>query len=120
MNQEIKDQWIAALRSGEYKQTRGNLYRCGRYCCLGVLCDLAEKAGVVEIRQVNGHVAYGTNDEFAYALDSTDVLPKSVQAWAGLDDENPAPEGSDYALSEYNDSLGRDFNDIADLIEQGM
>lgn len=32
--------WIAALDSGEYKQTKGMLNHNGRYCCLGVGCKL--------------------------------------------------------------------------------
>ncbi len=43
MNKELKDRWIAALRSGTYKQG----HRCLRntnneYCCLGVLCDIVD------------------------------------------------------------------------------
>jgi hypothetical protein len=29
--------WLAALRSGKYKQGRGQLQHSGKYCCLGVL-----------------------------------------------------------------------------------
>lgn len=32
--------WIAALRSGEYEQTRGALNDENGFCCLGVACDL--------------------------------------------------------------------------------
>lgn len=35
-------EWIAALRSGEYKQARETLSDSkGRMCCLGVACDIA-------------------------------------------------------------------------------
>lgn len=40
MNPELKAKWIAALRSGNYKQGRGRLKHAGRYCCLGVLGDV--------------------------------------------------------------------------------
>lgn len=40
LTQEIKDKWIAALTSGEYKQGQGYLRLGDTYCCLGVLCDL--------------------------------------------------------------------------------
>lgn len=33
-------QWINALRSGEYKQGSGGLQSEEGYCCLGVACDL--------------------------------------------------------------------------------
>lgn len=51
MDPEAKAKWVAALRSGKYKQTQLALYRPvpGRYpagyCCLGVLnevCDLGQ------------------------------------------------------------------------------
>ena len=41
MKAEIKTEWVAALRSGEYTQGQGWLKSAdGRYCCLGVLCTL--------------------------------------------------------------------------------
>lgn len=37
MTEEQLDQWIAALRSGEYEQGKGTLRTSsGYYCCLGV------------------------------------------------------------------------------------
>lgn len=33
----IKCAWVQALRSGNYEQGKGLLYRDGGYCCLGVL-----------------------------------------------------------------------------------
>lgn len=46
MKQELKDKWIAALRSGEYQQGRAQLYdeATGAFCCLGVLCKVADIA----------------------------------------------------------------------------
>ncbi len=37
MDPELKAKWIAALRSGEYEQTTGQLHSGIGYCCLGVL-----------------------------------------------------------------------------------
>lgn len=41
MKRELFNRWMAALESGEYRHTRGYLYRSGPrgngYCCLGVL-----------------------------------------------------------------------------------
>jgi hypothetical protein len=48
MNSEIKKAWVEALRSGEYEQGFGALNITGKYCCLGVLCDLAAKRGMGE------------------------------------------------------------------------
>lgn len=39
MDQEIKQKWCDALRSGKYKQGKSYMYneKTGTYCCLGVL-----------------------------------------------------------------------------------
>lgn len=37
----LKEKWISALRSGQYKQGRGRLRNeDDHYCCLGVLCEV--------------------------------------------------------------------------------
>ena len=41
MDAKLKADWIAALRSGEFKQTRGRMFDGEGYCCLGVLCKVA-------------------------------------------------------------------------------
>lgn len=43
MKRELRDKWIEALRSGEYRQVTGVLHSDGAYCCLGVLCKVAKK-----------------------------------------------------------------------------
>jgi len=35
-----KEEWIAALRSGNYEQGRQSLCSGGKYCCLGVYAEL--------------------------------------------------------------------------------
>lgn len=43
MKKELKDKWIAALRSGEYRQGKSKLKTdSGGYCCLGVLADICK------------------------------------------------------------------------------
>lgn len=42
MDAELKAKWTAALRSGEFRQGRNALKSDdGRFCCLGVLCQIA-------------------------------------------------------------------------------
>lgn len=43
MDQELKAKWVAALRSGQYKQGDGCLHdkASDTYCCLGVLLTVA-------------------------------------------------------------------------------
>ncbi|MDO9068607.1 MAG: hypothetical protein Q7W05_09135 [Deltaproteobacteria bacterium] len=45
MDAELKKKWVAALRSGEYRQGKHMLLdsNTNSYCCLGVLCVAAGK-----------------------------------------------------------------------------
>ena len=36
--------FIAALRSGKYKQGKGRLRQDNRFCCLGVACDVSKRS----------------------------------------------------------------------------
>lgn len=122
MRQDIKEQWVNALRSGVFRQGRRYLAKDGGYCCLGVLCELAYRDGVVTER-----VEFGDGDNSAVVYDGhLFALPGSVMEWAGLDDSNPfAPEPDrgrpeNYPrrpLSAMNDN-GKTFTYIADVIER--
>lgn len=100
MKKEIKDLWVAALRSGDYAQGANALRTQDVFCCLGVLCDLSGKT-------------YAHSDLF---------LPYDVLRWAGLFSNSPRVlyQGSSRALVYLNDKLGLTFNQIADLIEEQM
>lgn len=122
MNQEIKQRWVSALRSGEYKQAKRALHPTnGGFCCLGVLCDLYLQ------ERDRGWQSEGINriTNEPYPFDSAlcegegDVLPYSVQVWAGLDAENPAVRvGSDrWADLAYLNDGGSSFVELAELIE---
>lgn len=134
MNPERKAEWIAALRSGNYEQGSDYLARRGndgnmKYCCLGVLCDLAVKAGVeVEVVDSMGTVQYDGQ---------ISVTPDSVAQWAGLPDVNPTvitgwevPEGEGrtmaFSLAEMNDGSemyhypAHTFEQIAQAIEENL
>ncbi len=123
MNSEIKAKWVAALRSGDFTQGTGALNYDGRYCCLGVLCELGRQEGVVE-KEVEGLFGqYVSKDSER----STSILPYSIRQWAGLGDSPevviPDPEevyerGSIVTLIELNDTLRLSFADIADIIEE--
>lgn len=119
MNKEIKAQWLTALRSGEYKQGSGFLRIVGqngtenRFCCLGVLCDLAVKAGVTEVLTERYETRYGKDGDT-----NTAVLPGHVREWAGLD-THAGSYGAEksYSLTGDNDG-GMTFSEIADVIEK--
>lgn len=118
MNQEIKAQWVTALRSGEYEQGKNWLSNGGQFCCLGVLCELAFKAGVTEKVMHNETASYdGESCE----------LPSPVSEWAGMQGDRFAKanpdisfDGEGWSLAELNDSDAIDFTAIADLIENQL
>lgn len=144
MNPEIKSEWVAALRSGDYKQTKDVLSDGQGFCCLGVLCDLAVKKGVAKFVPNDGDgVTYFTDDdEWDGDMDNTS-LPSGVACWAGLVDETgcaitdprvPFPDEDLRALgvissfksdkgvahlATLNDK-GKTFVEIADLIERDL
>ena len=120
MNQTIKQKWVDALRSGEYEQGTGCLKNSsGKYCCLGVLCDLAAKEGIVRERWERG--SSFTQLQYYYDGESS-FLPKSVSKWADLDDILEQVEYKDSARILYtlNDVVGLTFDEIADLIEEQL
>jgi len=118
MDPGIRAQWTAALRSGEYRQGQAVLRSINdRFCCLGVLCDLAEKAGVIR--------AHKTPDDWAY--DGEDAyLPEAVMDWAGITDTSPrvvnvhSTMEEDPTLTTLNDDDEWDFAQIADAIDGGV
>ncbi len=101
MNPEIKAKWVAALRSGQYQQGAEYLENDGRYCCLGVLCEVAP--GVAE--------PGGYGDE---------VLSEGSLARLGLTNQEQ------HKLTELNDArdeegnLENPFPKIADYIEANL
>lgn len=103
MNPEVKKKWVEALRSGEYKQCRGALFKKGAYCCLGVLREIAPK----EMRNSPG--------------EQKGFLSKKVRRWAGLNESNPiiGPHKRLNAVN-CNDNLKMSFVEIADLIEENL
>lgn len=115
MKKEIADMWVAALRSGDYKQGKGVLGRTlpdgsEEYCCLGVLCDLAvlETTDMVSVTEASTGIK-----RFNY---QTETLPVLVQKWAKI--ATPAGRIPFMAsLAEMNDA-GTPFTEIADLIEK--
>lgn len=130
MKKDIKDRWVTALRSGDYPQGTGYLQTIdkhgSRFCCLGVLCDLAEQDGVVKqaepIANVDGeeaHVVYPDPSPTAINKKAAFALPRVVKEWSGLDSTHPllSGRGGFYDLIDLNDE-GTPFEEIADIIEE--
>ena len=115
--EQVRDKWIDALRSGDFAQTTGVLTRVVAArdgapvgdCCLGVLCKLAVKHGVIEaaVEDPDGCLEYG--DSYRACL------PTAVWDWAGLTNRW-GDYGSGNGLAMENDR-GATFEEIAAIIE---
>jgi hypothetical protein len=127
MKADIKQKWVAALRNGEYEQTRAVLRSNGGFCCLGVLCDLYAQETGMKWRPSEQSTCYTL-----HGISTT--LPIEVRAWAELADEYGAyvevetnedgathpPYRTDVSLTQLNDTWDYDFEMIADVIEQQL
>lgn len=111
MNPAIKAKWVAALRSGEYKQGMGNLRDAGYFCCLGVLSDLHSKeTGCKWTQQNDGVMSY---------LFQSGMPPEIVMDWAGLKIITVEIDGKVKTLDRHNDK-GATFAQIAQAIEDQL
>ncbi len=114
MNKEIKRRWVAALREPGRKQTRNYLETRDGQCCLGVLCEIAARDGVIT-------KTYDASKTCHYD-DKTSTLSNTVIRWAELLNSLGAAvmhRGSCMALSQLNDAR-IPFTVIADLIEEQL
>ena len=142
MKADIAKRWADALESGKYDQGKGRLERRrpldssdDGFCCLGVLCALAVEDGVIERRDEDGNIIFGSAEEFKDGGSSMSFPPESVIEWAGLSSENPAfevvlPSGcgiegcnlghnnTNHQAAELNDDKGFTFEQIATLIRE--
>lgn len=110
MKRELRDRWITALRSGEYRQGKESLCRLyadePAYCCLGVLAKL-------EGRLVQEDLIFRTPDGQGTSYDS-------LEHYEVLDlYHNGTVRGHQpYAIiADMNDS-SHPFHVIADYIER--
>lgn len=119
MKKDVMIKWVAALRSGEYKQGKTYLNRNNEYCCLGVLCEILEVPKRKDDYENGAEVSrYGGTDEHG----GTSGLPESAKLLAGIKGslgsykKDDSSSVSYHALSSDNDN-GTSFADIADIIE---
>ena len=111
MRRELRDRWVAALGSGEYRQGRQRL-RCREpggdgyeYCCLGVLLDLVDPGGWYP------HYDDGGEEPIPHTLatDHEELSQLGLER-VGL------PGYLQTELIELNDELQRSFAEIAEVI----
>lgn len=114
LERNFKRKWVAALRSGKYKQTISSLYDAGGFCCLGVMCAL-RGAKLDEMDQVSlpGELP-NFNELFNIDSDHAEFFSGGGEAWQ-------VPYcGEMVYLSELNDDHRLSFKQIANIIERSV
>lgn len=110
MDAKIRREWVEALRSGKYKQTRGRLRKdATHFCCLGVLCDIVAPG---QWKRDLGEWKFQdrNNSPFPASLELPSV-PFRKRVKLTLDAANK--------LAEMNDT-GKRFSTIANYIEKNL
>lgn len=116
---ELRQKWLNALRSGRYQQGRRHLRKDGRYCCLGVLCDVS---GVGKWRYNERFSCFSYGGDTPYN-NATATVPELVREAVGLRDEgggagNAVGSKVYSGLIWLNDNRELSFEEIADILEQ--
>jgi hypothetical protein len=103
MNADYKSQWIAALRSGKYKQGKHHLRPSSNtFCSLGVLCDLVDPSKWEKRR--GRFFTYGNELDTLY-----DMFEKIDFSYPNLNE-----------LFLMNDKKGKSFKQIANWIDKHL
>ena len=105
MKPALINEWITALRSGDYLQGKGALRQGDSFCCLGVLAD------IIGLEWEEGRPSYFVRD-LSGQHKQEDVIPDEAAEHIGL------RVNTQKHLSSMNDEQGCDFNEIATWIEQ--
>lgn len=105
MKKTCLDDWLNALRSGNYTRCNGALHKENSFCPLGILCDISKLDNWKKDPYSNKHQYLG---EINY-------LPKEVREWAGIS-HNEYVALSSYILC-FNDSLKTPLLEVADFLE---
>lgn len=141
MNPEVKEKWVNALRSGEYKQCRNTLRKPDtkgfnykshyRHCCLGVLSDLfvpeVKWKGMDYIEGLEGSYEKDYLHSFVVEKagfepdeieDGDPRVPRSVDIEGDNGKVKHVPRGT--TLSKLNDNVNYSFEEIAKVIEKAF
>ncbi len=122
MTKKFRDEWIAALRDPEAKQTKGALQRSEGMCCMGVRLRMDVDAGhVVHHATDDGTICFAdTGTSGLLASGSPSVV--TLRRWGVEGEIYPHPNGRyswplQAILADLNDCHEWTFPQIADYIE---
>ena len=115
MNQEIKEKWIKALESGEYKKGTHALKHGDKFCCLGVLTDIYIKEtgnGVWKNHETKSISVFEGKDK------NHQILPTDVIEWSGIESPNPTVKSPyNTCLAAVNDCT-ETFKEVIEIIKE--
>ena len=114
----VKRKWLAALRSGKYKQGESYMYNKydNSYCCLGVLCEI-EGANTKQMHKIELPAEIGM---FTELVPNASELTKAQKELNNTNDFfafSVMYKGKMTSLAYMNDD-GISFSEIADVIEK--
>jgi len=119
MDKELLTKWLAALRSGNYKQTKYALREIDKcddtsHCCLGVLCEIVDPSRFDE----SGWYKFPDGSIHESVLSSTFARDLGLDVKVDKIDGTQATIAE--VLMEMNDDQNMTFADIADFIEKEL
>lgn len=121
----LQKAWLAALKSGKFRQTKQRLaerdqYRHNKYCCLGVACEVANRMGVVKLvkkEDDDGEISYD-NESASLPAEMVKALGLNCGAGELYEAVEDSQERVADCLAELNDNLGWSFKKIAAYIKK--
>lgn len=127
-NRDLAVQWVHALESGEYQQGKGFLHPTpDTYCCLGVMCDLADPNGweppddpARPIPSIN-HTTVLPDSNIAHQVGLIGGRRYDGDTWIATDAiliklDRRQSQMQDIALDGFNDNYDLSFDEIADIL----
>lgn len=121
MTPELKTKWLGALRSGKYEQGHHHLHEGNKFCCLGVLCDIAGYEWKEDSGDMYGNIytcPAGTNYIEVEEEQNSLGLPERIHRMCY--DLNDGTLNS-YQIEEFQVEQGpHSFSEIADFLEKNL
>jgi len=106
--------WVAALESDEFPQGTGALNSKGKFCCLGVGCEVALRDGVV----INKTESLLMDRTFLYC-GSSGMAPVQFVRWVtGNPKAGQSLRIGNRSPIQMNDTLSMSFKEIAAAIRE--
>lgn len=137
MDADLKQKWVAVLRSGEFKQGESKLHnpKEDSFCCLGVLCKIMGAEWTTASYETEDENEFGEEIIVSNDVDHVPVLKGKMLSKADdeeLNDDFLSEVGipDQGVLIEMNDGKGskqspdylapKPFSEIADYIEKHL